>query len=319
MKRELERHGLDPGPRAPPGDGARSPFAEGDLPSDDLAPDEVAPDDDDLEARVAARTAELEAALAARDEFLSIASHELRTPITALQLYLDGLLRNLKKGPLPPADVESRLAKVREQCVRLDRLVSNLLDISRVSAATLAIYPEPVDLTELTLSVLERFREDLQRCGSDLDFRTGGPVFGEWDRARIEQVLASLLSNVVRYAPGGPVRVSVMQDGPFARLSVSDRGPGIDPADQTRIFERFTRLAPARNHGGFGLGLWISKKIVQAHDGTLAVHSAPGAGAVFTMVLPRARASGASTRPVDRPSPIPPPGGSAPGRTVKEP
>lgn len=238
-----------------------------------------------LEERIAA----LEANLSARDGFLNLAAHELKTPITALQLYVDGLLRTLHKRVLSGEEVESRLQKVREQSVRLDRLVSSLLDVSRVSTKQMSLYPEEVDLTELSLTVIERFREEATRAVCPLDFRTGGPVFGRWDRARLEQLLGNLLSNAIKYAPGRVIRVSVMQDGPMARLSVIDQGPGVPEADRARIFERFTRLGKGTYQSGFGLGLWVGRQIVQAHGGTLSVSGDPGEGATFTAVLPRRR------------------------------
>ncbi len=241
-----------------------------------------------LDRVVADRTDELEAALAARDGFLNLAAHELKTPITALQLYVDGLLRALRKGAVPPDEIQRRIQKVREQSVRLDRLVSSLLDVSR-AAQGLPIYPEDVDLTELSLTVIERHREDAGRACCPLDFRTGGPVFGRWDRARLEQLLGNLLSNAIQHAPGGPICVSVMQDGPVARLSVIDHGPGVPDADRARIFERFARLARTIQPGAFGLGLWIARQIVESHGGAISVSGQPGTGATFTVVLPRMR------------------------------
>lgn len=234
-----------------------------------------------------ARIGELEAALSARDGFLNLAAHELKTPITALQLYVDGMLRALKKGALPPEEIERRIHKVREQSVRLDRLVSSLLDVSRASA--FPVYPEPLDLTELSLTVIERYREEAARAKCPVDFRAGGPVFGKWDRARLEQLLGNLLSNAIQYAPATAICVSVRQDGPVARLSVIDHGPGISAPDRARIFERFSRVGRSGPAGAFGLGLWIAKQIAESHGGQIDVDGELGCGATFTVVLPRKR------------------------------
>lgn len=233
------------------------------------------------------RVDELEAELAARDGFLNLAAHELKTPITALQLHVDGLLRLLQKGAVMPEEIERRIRKVREQGVRLDNLVNSLLDVSRVSA--LQVQPEPVDLTELSLTVIERYREEAARAKCPIDFRTGGPVFGRWDRVRLEQLLGNLISNAIQHAPASAVCVTVMQDGPMARLAVIDHGPGVAHADRGRIFERFSRVGRSGPPGAFGLGLWIAKQIAESHGGVIGVSGEPGDGATFTVVLPRHR------------------------------
>ena len=114
-------------------------------------------------------------------------------------------------------------------------------------------------------------------------------MFGHWDRARLEQLLGNLLSNAIQYAPASAICVSVMQDGPVARLAVIDHGPGIAHTDRGRIFDRFSRVGRSGPPGAFGLGLWIAKQIAESHGGAIGVSGEPGAGATFTVVLPRMR------------------------------
>lgn len=239
-----------------------------------------------LEQRVKQRTSELEDALRVRDQFLSIASHELKTPITSLQLYVDSILRAYQREPLNAEQTTSRLSKAKDQCGRLEKLVNQLLDVSRASSGPLPLDTEEMDLAELAHTTAERLSEELGRAGCRLSVEAAGPVVGTWDRTRLEQVLTNLLANPVKYAPGCKVHVAVLQRGEDAVLSVRDEGPGIAPKDQSRIFERFVQLTPQRS-SGFGLGLWIVRQIVDAHGGRLSLESQLGSGSTFTVTLPR--------------------------------
>jgi signal transduction histidine kinase len=252
----------------------------------------------ELEANVAERTAELEAALRARDEFLSVASHELRTPITALQLVLDGLVRAHDRGAVEPADVLRRLKRAQAQGERLAALVKDLLDLSRARAALVELSPEEVNLSAVARDVADRLGEGLARTGTPVRVTAPASVIGRWDRLRLEQVLTNLLANAGRHASGAPVDVAVepLADG-GARLVVRDRGRGIPPADRARIFEPFIQLDPMHGAGGFGLGLWIVRRIVAAHGGTIRAEDAPGGGAAIIVELP-AEAPDTATMPV---------------------
>jgi signal transduction histidine kinase/CHASE1-domain containing sensor protein len=233
-------------------------------------------------ARLYARAQE---AVAARDEFLSIASHELKTPLTSLVLHSDSLRAVARRGEV---DQAARKAEViRRNVDRLSRLVSSLLDISRISAGRLDLELEEVDLAEIARDVATRFEDEARRAGCPLRISAAGAVVGRWDRMRIDQVVTNLLSNAIKYGPGKPVEVSVEEDGPRATLAVRDHGIGISEADQRRIFQRFERAVSKRNYGGFGLGLWIVRQIVEALGGSVHVQSAPGGGSLFTVVLAR--------------------------------
>ncbi|MCO5171222.1 MAG: ATP-binding protein [Planctomycetes bacterium] len=233
---------------------------------------------------------EAQDAIRARDEFLSIASHELRTPLTPLRLQVQALRRLLAAPDRAPAveRLAGKLEMMERQVERLGALVANLLDISRIAAHRLDLRLEEVDLGAVVQEVVARARDDARRGGCELNVRVAPALRGRWDRRRLEQVVSSLLSNALKYGAGAPVDVEVLPGpaGDEARLVVRDRGIGIAPEDQRRIFERFERAVSERNYGGFGLGLWISRQVVEAMGGRIEVESAVGQGATFTAHLP---------------------------------
>ncbi len=229
-------------------------------------------------------------AVRARDEFLSIASHELKTPLTTLQLQIQGLSRKIRNTRGEPA-VEAlgpRIMTSERQVERLTALINSLLDISRITAGRLDLDLEPVDLAAVVRDAAARFREDLARAGCSLEIQADGPCVGEWDRVRLEQVVTNLLSNAAKYGSSRPVEVRVSGDGTTAVLSIRDHGIGIPPEHQARIFERFERAVSDRHYGGLGLGLWIVRQIVEGLGGSIRVESAAGEGSTFTVRLPKA-------------------------------
>jgi signal transduction histidine kinase len=233
---------------------------------------------------------EAQEAVRARDEFLSIASHELKTPLTTLQLQIQGLARKLKSSGDQPAlqGLVARVATSERQVERLTALINNLLDISRITAGRLDLDLEPVDLAAVAREAAARFREDLARAGCVLELRADGECVGQWDRLRLEQVVTNLLSNAAKYGAGRPIEIEVDGGDATARFSIRDHGIGIPAEHQARIFERFERAVSDRHYGGLGLGLWIVRQIVDAFGGTIQVESQAGAGSTFTVLLPRA-------------------------------
>ncbi len=232
---------------------------------------------------------EAQAAVAARDEFLSIASHELRTPLTALRLALENMRRVSSREAieqLPSQYVERVLSTAERQGQRLEKLVAGLLDVSRIHMGRLELDIEEVDLGATIAESVAHIEDEAAQSGSAIDVR-GDPVRGYWDRLRVSQVVTNLLSNAVKYGAGKRVDVRYGTREGRAWLSVRDRGIGIDSADQGQIFERFERAVSSRNYGGLGLGLYIVKRIVEAHGGTIGVESAPGEGATFHVELPQ--------------------------------
>jgi signal transduction histidine kinase len=240
----------------------------------------------ELERRVLDRTAALEHAVQARDEFLSVASHELKTPIASLQLYVQGMVRAQSKGALTAEQLNVRLNRIQDQCGRLEKLINNLLDVSRADAKTPMIQRESFDMSELVADTVERFTEEFARARCPVTVEAREPIVGCWDRMRVEQALTNLLQNVARYAPGAPVNIRVQAEGPWVRIVIRDAGPGIAEKDHVRIFERFVQAGSQTFAGGFGLGLWIVKQMVEAHEGSVTLVSRPGAGAAFTLMLP---------------------------------
>jgi signal transduction histidine kinase len=238
-----------------------------------------------LEQEVQARTQALQDAVRSRDVFLSIASHELRTPLTSMQLVIDSLVSRLSQSP-DPAWLAAKIMVVQRQALRLALLVNQLLDVSRLMIGRLVLEPEEIDLAAIVEEVAERFRYQAVKAGSDLDVAIEARPVGCWDPSRIDQVLTNLLSNAIKFGPGQPVHVRLAVADGTARLSVTDHGIGIAPADQERIFGRFERLVSARQYGGFGLGLWITRQIVEAMGGHIGVASCPGEGATFYVLLP---------------------------------
>ena len=235
-------------------------------------------------------------AVGARDDFLSIASHELKTPVTTLQLQIQSLLRRAEVDPSHAAQAAvERLAAADRQVIRLTKLINELLDISRITGKGLELELEPLDLSAVVRDVVARNDEELKRARCEIRLELDPSPSGDWDRMRVEQVVTNLLSNAIKYGAGRPIEIRVDGDENIARLTVRDRGIGIPPDHQARIFERFERAVSTSDYGGFGLGLWIVRQIVEAHGGQIHVTSTPGQGSAFTVELPRQRSSGRPT------------------------
>ncbi|MHB8877175.1 MAG: hybrid sensor histidine kinase/response regulator [Myxococcaceae bacterium] len=232
---------------------------------------------------------EAQAALQIREEFMTIASHELKTPLTPLKMNLSMMERRLEQGQ--PVELAAIL-KTKRQVDRLASLVGDLLDASRLELGKLVFARQPVELAQLAVEVVEEFK-----VAFDREFQLtlpGEPLWVWGDRTRLEQVLVNLIDNAHKYSPDGPpVRVRLERIGQDACLEVLDRGIGIPQLDQAQIFQRFYRARNAsnRNFGGLGLGLFISHSIVRLHGGGLTLESEEGRGARFTVRLPRMSAS----------------------------
>ncbi|HLK89143.1 MAG TPA: HAMP domain-containing sensor histidine kinase [Polyangia bacterium] len=257
----------------------------------------------ELEVRVKERTAELEGiarenarlyevaenALRAREDFLSIASHELKTPLTALRLQLQMAQHKMSRDDLlqrPPDGIARALESSERQVARLTRLVEDLMDVSRIRAGKMKFVFARVNVSEVVRDVVDRFEDQLTAVGSTLTMELEDGVVGSLDQIRTEQIIDNLLVNVLKYAPGKPVRVSLGRTGEVATLVVDDRGPGIAEDKQQAIFERFERGDTSNSAGGLGLGLFIVKELVTGQGGSIRVQSRVGEGARFIVELP---------------------------------
>ena len=231
-----------------------------------------------------------------KDELLSTASHELKTPLTSLGLAAQMIERLVEHGPRDEARLARHVGTIRAQTARLARLIGSLLDVSRIDTGRLMLAWEPVDLVLLARMAAARERDMLpEETAHQIVLRAEqAPVVAEGDEARLEQVVANLLSNAVKYSPaGGLVEVVVRSEEDRAVLDVIDRGIGVPADEHDRLFAPFSRTPTAVNTGieGTGLGLYISRRIVEAHGGTIEALETPGGGATFRVTLPLRRSA----------------------------
>jgi len=232
---------------------------------------------------------EQEEATRQRDEFISIASHELRTPITSLKLQTQLTRRMLSKdepGLLPLDRLGKFFRNTDLQISRLAKLVEDMLDVSRINIGKFMVTREDFDLATVVREVVDQFSSQLAASGNTVEISMES-CQGRWDRYRLEQVLNNLITNAIRYAPGAPIRIEGEQDSRFVRLSFCDEGPGIAKDKVGKIFDRFERATTGFGITGLGLGLYICRQIVEAHGGTIRVESDAGQGVRFVLELPR--------------------------------
>jgi signal transduction histidine kinase len=255
----------------------------------------------ELETRVALRTAELvrlaaenaklyeeaKANVQTRDEFLSIASHELKTPLTSLYLQMQRLTRMM---PHLPDQVESKkFADMFEGSLKLTKritvLLDELLDLTRLRIGKFQLHREECDLIPIVSEVIAQVSADAARAGSPISLKSNGAVKGEFDSGRLGQVFTNLLSNAIKYGEGKPIEVQVRIHEGRPQILFRDGGIGISPSQQSRIFERFERAEADPGISGLGLGLYIAQQIVKAHGGLITVESVPEHGSTFTVQL----------------------------------
>jgi PAS domain S-box-containing protein len=234
-----------------------------------------------------------QAAIRTRDEFMSIASHELKTPLTSLKLQLQMLKRSVRPSvafALSPEKLGKSVDVSLLQLGRLNRLVDDLLDVTRIQAGKLVCDFEEIDVSALVCDLVDRYRENLRSAGCEVFVHVPSHVTVWADQFRLEQVIVNLLSNAGKYGAGKPVEISVAEL-PDQRVEIvcRDHGMGIAQDKLGKVFERFERAVEARNISGLGLGLYISREIIQAHHGSIRVESQEGHGSTFIIELPTAQ------------------------------
>ncbi|CAN5361392.1 hypothetical protein BH23CHL1_BH23CHL1_24580 [soil metagenome] len=233
---------------------------------------------------------EAKEAVRLREEFLSIASHEIRTPMTTITGFAHLLSRQLARDTIDEERVDMLTGRLLHEAQRLNLIVTDLLDVSRIQQGQLDLRPEPCDLANLARQIVDRMSEAQERSTRrEILLDAPSPVFGVWDSARLDQVLTNLISNAIKYSNDGPIQVTVSKDegDESAALTVSDQGVGIPKEQQARLFEPFVRGDTAHHSSsGAGLGLYITHQIVEGHQGAVTLESNPGEGTVFIVRLP---------------------------------
>jgi signal transduction histidine kinase len=230
-------------------------------------------------------------AIEARDQFLAIAAHELRTPLATLALLVDHLIATVVPLLATPPEAapihRQQLALLKRQVDRLTTLVVQMLDVSRITGGGLELVPVPADLRDVVGEVLDRFELEIRRRNVTVTMDAPHAVPGVWDPARVDQVVTNLLSNALNYGEGRPIEVSVRGEARRALLVIRDHGVGIPDDEQGAVFGPFARATTTRYHPGLGLGLWIAQQIVKASAGRISLDSRVAEGSTFTVELPR--------------------------------
>lgn len=237
------------------------------------------------------RTEELQRALQARDDLLSICSHELRTPISSMKLQTQFVKYQMAKNEQNVFSQEKMMAIIDQsdrQLDRLTKLIEDMLDFSRINSGRFSLSKEEFDLRELVVSVIDNFKMQLKanQCEMVLSVISEKPILVYWDSHRIEQLVSNLLTNALKYGSRRPIEICISQEQVTTTIKVRDQGMGIAPTDYKRIFEPYERAISVSKISGLGLGLYISKKIAEAHGGFIKVESLSGVGSTFTALIP---------------------------------
>lgn len=247
---------------------------------------------------LAAAIREREWALDAKTQFISVASHELKTPITALKLQYDSLSRQFERDEkMSTLSIQNFLQRAGRQISRLNLVIEELLNTARLEQGTFDLNISDIKLSVLLRNILETLSPNFAAARTEAKLVIQDELVAHWDPFRMEQVLTNILSNAIKYAPGKPIEVSVTSENKWALIKIKDYGPGIDLQNKEQIFNRFVR-AGQRTVEGIGLGLFIARQIVLAHGGQIEVQSTLGEGATFEIRMPLEALSNRSRLPI---------------------
>ncbi len=258
-------------------------------PSEAHPSDLVVPSEADLEA-AKRRLAELAEAVAARDNFIAVAAHELRNPMTPMIGQIELLLNGVKANKYSLTQIEDRLERIHRAMGHYLKRAATLLDVSRITSGKFRLALAPCDLAHIMREVAETFDEAARHTGASIKVDAPDSLPGVWDRLALEQIIDNLVSNAIKYGDKKQVIVSVENPGNATHvlIRVRDHGPGISPSDKARIFGQFERAVGLNeNQTGFGVGLWVVGQVVEAMKGEITVNDAQGGGTIFQVVLPR--------------------------------
>ncbi len=207
----------------------------------------------------------------ARDEFLAIVSHELKTPLATMLLQIQLVLHNIRNVSLANFSVENLLKMLdnaEKQSKRLSKMINDLLNVSLITTGRIDLERHSMDLAETTKNIVDNFSERMAKEGYKTNLHLDSPhIIGNWDKIRIEQVISNLLTNAIKYGNQNPINISVSKNNSHAFITVEDKGIGIPEERREQIFARFARAVPAKKYDGLGVGLFITNQIVTAHGG----------------------------------------------------
>lgn len=231
-----------------------------------------------------------ESRLRTQHEFLSMAAHELKTPLAAIHGYIQLLNRLAKRKAvfsLQEHTVGAMAESAEKQCRRIIRFVNNLLDFSKITSRGVELELEQVELTGVVDETIDRVSAEMNFKTEFVQLNAPKEIFGMWDRFRIEQVITNLLSNAMKYGNGKSIEIRLKEYDESVTIEVEDNGIGIPPENQRRIFDCYERAVSGKQYAGVGLGLWIVRHIVEAHEGQISVRSSEGFGSTFSVTLPK--------------------------------
>jgi signal transduction histidine kinase len=230
-----------------------------------------------------------EDAIRARDEFISVTCHELKTPITSLKLQTQMGKRSLSRSAeqvVPRGVYEKFLVATEQGLKRMQLLIDDLQDYARIMHNRLKINVEEIDLKTVIGGIRERLADEAKEAGSPLKVSVPESIVGRWDPVRIDQLLSNLVTNAIKYGEGKPIEVGAEKRNGHALAYVKDNGPGVATENREKIFGRFERISDSAAITGLGLGLFITRRIAELHGGRIWVEGNEGGGASFFVELP---------------------------------